>query len=336
MLSRLPVVFALAGALVACGHQEPPPAAQARATGPIQRIEVRQVDDLKPVPGTRTSYKIAEATARLSGVLTDLRVREGDVVRKGQVIGWVEDRKIGQQTGAYNAQAAAAEAQAVQARAQYNRVKTLVDKGIYAQAAMDQAEADFKAAEANVRAARAQAAASGAYGNEGAIISPDDGRILRAPVPKGAVVMMGQSVATVTSGEPLVRIELPEAQGRTLKAGESVRLSSGEQTTTGTITRVYPSIAQGQIVADVTPAGLEDLPVGARVTAYVTVGHRRAILLPRDYIQTRYGLDYVRLVQGNGAVMETTVETAPYDDALVEIIGGLNSGDRVTAYGGGK
>jgi membrane fusion protein, multidrug efflux system len=336
MLSRLPVVFVLAGALAACGHQEPPPAAGTSPSGPIQRVEVRQVDDLKPVPGMYTTYKIAEATARLSGVLADLRVREGDMVRKGQVIGWVEDRKIGQQTSAYNAQAAAAEAQAVQAKAHYNRVKTLVDKGIYAQAALDQAEADFKAAEANIRAARAQAAASGAYGNEGAIVSPDNGRILRVPVPKGAVVMMGQSVATVTSGEPLVRIELPEAQGRTLKTGDSVRLSSGERMTTGTITQIYPSATQGQIVADVTPAGLEDLLIGARVTAYVRLGHRQAILLPRDYIQTRYGLDYVRLAQGNGSVLETTVETAPYDNGYVEVIGGLNNGDRVAAYGGGK
>jgi RND family efflux transporter MFP subunit len=332
----LPAFLILAVTLTACGHPEKVAAPDKVATGPIHAVTVRQVDDLKPVPGTLTTYKIAEATARLSGILTDLRVREGDVVHKGQVIGWVEDRKIGQQTGAFSAQATAAEAQAAQAKAHYNRIKTLVDKGIYAPAALDQAEADYKASAANVRAAHAQAAASGAYGNEGAIISPDEGRVLRIPLPKGSVVMMGQSVASVTSGAPVVRLEVPESHGRDLRIGDTVRLSFGERTSTGIISQVYPSTIQGQIVADATPAGLTDLPVGARVTAYVKLGQRQAILLPRAYIQTRYGLDYVRLVQRNGSILEATVGTAPYDDAQREIIGGLHSGDRVTVYGSGK
>ncbi len=331
---HLPVLIALL-ALAGCG-QKPAEPRDAAASGPALTVASAEVDDLKPVPATVTSYKMAEATARLAGTLVTLNVHEGDVVAKGQLIGWVQDSRIAPQTSAYSAAAAAAEAQAVQARAQYNRVKVLFDKGIYAQAALDQAEAAWKAADANTKAARAQTAASAAYGNQGGIYAPDSGRVVRADVPKGAVVMMGQSVATITSGAPVVRIDLPEAQGRALAAGQAVRLESGGRAATGSITKVYPSVTQGQVTADVSPSGFETLPLGARVTAYVSLGRRQAVLVPHAYVVTRYGLDYVRFVQPGGGVVETTVETAPYDGDRVEILGGLNAGDRIAPYGAAR
>lgn len=296
-------------------------------------VSVQEVDDLKPVAATLTSYRMAEATARMSGTLTSLNVKAGDIVTKGQLIGWVQDSRIAPQTGAYAAATVAAQAQATQAEANLKRVQTLFDKGYYAQAALDQAVAAAKAADANVRAAQAQTEASAALGGQGAILAPDSGKVITADVPKGAVVMAGQSVATITSGNLLVRIELPEAQGRQVSAGDLVRLEAGGREAIGTITQVYPSVSQGQITADVTPSGFEDLPVGAQVTAYVRLGRRPAVVLPASYVQTRYGLDYVRLAQPDGAIIETTVETAPYDGGHVEIIGGLNAGDRILAYG---
>jgi RND family efflux transporter MFP subunit len=329
----LVAILLLAGVSVtACGektHQAVPQ----ESSQPALTIASAEIDDLKPVAATLTSYKMAEASARLSGTLTALNVKEGDSVQKGQLIGWVQDTRIAPQTTAYAAAAAAADAQAVQAHAQYDRVKTLYDKGYYAKAALDQAEAAWKSADANTRAARAQTAANAAYGDQAAIYAPDTGRVLKADVPKGAVVMMGQSVATITSGAPVVRIEMPEGQGQALQIGQSVRLEANGREGTGTITRIYPSVTQGQIEADVTPAGFETLPVGAKVTAWVPLGRRQAVLLPRNYVTTRYGLDYVKLAQANGIVIETTVETTPYDADHVEIIGGLNAGDRVVAYG---
>jgi len=327
---RLIAPMLIAVTFYGCG-QKPVPAPTAPVATAYLTVTAGEVDDLKPVPATVTSYKMAEATARLAGTLSVLNVKEGDSVRKGQVIGWVQDPRIGPQTGAYAAQAAAAEAQANQARLSYQRAKTLFDKGYYAQAALDQAEAAMKSADANARAAQAQTAASSAYGGQGAIVSPDDGRVIRADVPKGAVVMIGQSVATVTSGAPVVRIEVPEMEGRSLRAGQPVRLEGGGRTATGTVSRVYPSVTLGQVTADVTPAGFENLPVGARVTAYVPLRRRQAVLLPRAYVAVRYGLDYVRLVAPAG-VIETTVETAPYDGDHVEVLGGIDAGDRVAPY----
>ena len=303
----------------------------------VLSVAPSQIDDIKPVAATLTTRKLSEATARISGLLVSLKVHEGDDVTAGQVIGQVQDKSINQQTGAYVAAAAAAEAQAVNARAALKRTQILFDKGIYAQAKLDQDKAMADAADANVRAARAQGAASAAVGHNGLILAPGSGRVIKADVPQGSAVMAGQSIATITDGPRVVRIELPEAQGHALKIGDTIRLSAGSESALGQIVTIYPSVTAGQMTADVAPQGLDDIKIGERITAFVILGQRQAISLPKRFVTTRYGLDYVRLVQKDHGILETTVQTAPTSDPdQVEILGGLGPGDVVAAFGASK
>lgn len=333
-ISPLVLVLALSSAgLSACGSSDTPEQAVA-FKGETLTVAPKVITDMKPLAATLTTRQMSEATARVSGILTALKVREGDVVTQGQIIGFVQDQKLSLQTGAYDQAAVAAEAQASLARAALGRTQTLFNKGIYAQAKLDQDKAAAAAADANVRAARAQAAASGEGARQGAILSPGSGRVIHATVPVGSVVMAGQSVATITAGNRVVRIELPEGQGRTLSIGQSITLDSNGTRATGTITEIYPSVTAGQILADVTAVGLDDVAIGQTVVAYVGVGQRKAVIVPKRFIVTRYGLDYVRIVQKTGSVLETTVQTAPTADPdEIEVLGGLTAGDRVAAYG---
>lgn len=333
-LSIIAISITLSGmGLAACSRKD---AAQPVATykGESLQIAPQTIDDVKPLAATVTTRQTGEATARVSGILTSLKVREGDMVTQGQVIGFVQDQRLNLQTGAYSQAAVAAEAQANLARAALKRTQTLFDKGIYAQAKLDQDKAAAEAAEANARAARAQTSASGEGARQGAILAPASGRIIHATVPVGSVVMAGQSAATVTAGARVVRIELPEAQASALSLGQNVLLDANGVRSAGVINEIYPSVTAGQVVADVTPQDLESAVIGQKVTAYIGVGQRMAIVLPRRYVTTRYGLDYVRLVQKDGRVMETTIQTAPTGDPQsLEILGGLSSGDAVAPYG---
>ena len=77
-----------------------------------------------------------------------------------------------------------------------------------------------------------------------------------------------------------------------------------------------------------TAAGLPQDLVGQRATVMVRVGERRAVVVPRRYVSTRYGIDYVRLVRADGAASDTPVQTraGPTADEL-EILSGLKAGD---------
>lgn len=323
--------FAAALLLAGCGESAPekPVARVAPAAGRLAVVE-RTIADLKPVPATLTTRDMGEARARITGVLTTLLVKEGDTVRQGQLIATVKDDRLALLTAAYDAQVAAAAADAARAQADLTRTRALFAQGIYAQARLDQVEAIAKASSASLAAARAQRSASAELGAQGAILAPASGRVLIADVPPGSVVTAGQSVARITAGPAVVRLELPEAQARSLRLGDSVQVSiDGASTSaTGMISQIYPSVTAGQVVADVTAAGLPQDLVGQRATVMVRVGERRALVIPRRYVSTRYGIDYVRLVRADGAASDTPVQTraGPTADE-VEILSGLKGGD---------
>ena len=330
--------LALALIVSACGRSEPPAPAPARApvAGRIT-VQVRPVQDLKPVSAELTTRDMAEARSRIGGLLVSLSVQEGDLVRRGQPIALVRDDRIGLLTGAYDAQAAAAAAEAARAEADLGRVRTLFEQGVYAQARLDQAEAQAKAARAQLSAARAQRAASAELGAQGAILAPADGRVLLADVPVGSVVAPGQSLARITAGPPVIRITLPEAQARVLRPGDTVRLAPEDldgRIASGIIREVYPAVGGGQTTADVEAQGLPVDQVGRRVRAWVALGERQALVLPRTHLTNRYGVDYVALVRPDGGVSSIPVQTAPGPTAAeVEILSGLRAGDVVAPSG---
>ena len=326
----------LATLLSACGEEK---AAQKPATvmaPSADRLTVRAlvVDDLKPVPASLTTRDMADARARIGGTVSQLLVKEGDTVRQGQTIAVIRDERIGLQTLAYDAQVAAAAAQAAQAQADLARTQDLYDHGVYAKARLDQVQAAAKAANAGLAAARAQARASAELGRQGAVLAPTAGRVLTADVPPGSVVMPGQSLATITAGPPVVRITVPEGESAALKLGASVRFAAedlGGAAATGQITQIYPAVTGGQIIADVTAAGLPQALVGRKVRAFVAVGQRQALVIPRRYITARFGVDYVRLVGKDGAAVDSPVQTTPAaDPAAVEVLSGLRLGDVLT------
>ena len=337
-MAERPLLIGALGAgllLSACGPAKPvaPAAAQAPAAGRLQ-VQLQTVADLKPVPATLTTRDMADARARISGVLTRLLVKAGDSVRQGQLIATVRDERIGLQTGAYDAQVSASAAQAAAAQADLARTRDLFSHGVYAQARLDQVESQAKSANGALAAARAQRAASAELGAQGAVLAPASGRVLTADVPAGSVVMPGQSIARITAGPAVVRIELPEAQAKALRLGDVVQLAAEDlrgAVTQGTITQVYPNVAAGLVTADVTAPGLPQDLIGQRVRAKIRIGERQALVIPRRYIATRFGVDYVRVVRSDGTGSETPIQTTDGPAAdQAEILSGLRAGDVLT------
>ena len=337
MAARLFLIGALGANLLLSGCGQPRPVAQPTATAPIAgRLPVRlqTVADLKPVPATLTTRDMADARARISGTLTRLLVKAGDTVRQRQVIAMIKDDRLALQTGAYDAQVSAAAAQAAAAQADLARTRDLFAHGVYAQARMDQVEAQAKSADGALAAARAQRAASAEQGAQGAVLAPASGRVLIADTPAGSVVMPGQSIARITAGPLVVRIELPEAQAQALKLGDVVLLSAEDlrgAASQGVIAQIYPGVTAGQVIADVTAPSLPQDLIGQRVRAQVRIGQRQALIVPRRYITTRFGLDYVRVVAADGTTSDTPVQatTGPTADQA-EILSGVRAGDVLT------
>ncbi|MDX5330066.1 MAG: efflux RND transporter periplasmic adaptor subunit [Caulobacteraceae bacterium] len=333
--ASLIAAIGLAALVTACEEPAAPerPAAVA-PQGERLTLKLEPVADLKPAAAVVTTRDMGGARARIGGTLADLRVREGDVVRKGQVIATVRDQRLVLEARAYDAQVAAAEAEAVRAEADLARVRTLHDKGFYATARLEQAQAAAHAARAQADAARAQSAASAEHVDQGVILAPASGRVLRADVPAGSVVAPGQVVATITAGEPLLRLNLPEGQAAALSVGDTVQIDTADLPGAGrgVIAQVYPAVEAGQVTADITTPGLRADLVGRRVGVRVSLGERQGLTAPRRFVATRYGLDFVRVLAADGAAHEVAVQVVPLPSGdAVEILSGVKAGDVLVA-----
>lgn len=307
------------------------------------------IADWRDFGGEVTATDMAEARTRIGGTLVRLNVTEGTSVRKGQVIGQVVDNRLGFESGAYMSQAAAADAQGAAAsaslaaaEAELGRTRFLVKNGVYAPAALDQAEANARAARAQLNAAgaqanaaRSQAGAVSAVAGQGAIVAPSSGIVVRADVPAGSAVGPGTPVATITSGAIIVRIRLPESVAGVVREGSAVEVAelatTGGEPIKGAIARVYPLVQAGQFEADVALPGLNGSLIGRRLTVRVMVGSRKAVVIPRNFVISRYGLTYVRVKGPDGRAVEVPVQLGTAMGDEVEILSGIKSGDALLA-----
>lgn len=299
------------------------------------RVQLRPVPDQKVVAATVTSKRIAEARARIGGTLVQLLIDEGDHVSQGEAIGVVKDRRLAMETQAYDAQIAAAQAEYDRAKADLTRTKDLYEKGVYAKARLDQMQAAADSAASALDAAKAQRAASAELESQGEILAPASGMVTKVEVPKGSVVVAGQSVAEITAGQLLLRLELPERQAKGLNVGQEVTLlgdESDDPVGTGVIQQIYPLVSTGRVSVDATVAKLDSQLIGERVRVAVTLGQRDAIVIPADYVIVRSGIDYVKLSRGDDKTIDVPIQRgAPIalpdvKDGL-EILSGLKSGD---------
>jgi RND family efflux transporter MFP subunit len=300
-------------------------------------VSLQDVDDLKSVYATVRSKDLIEARVRTPGTIAALKVDKGVAVVPGQILALVTDPKIALKIKALDAQIVAAQSRLDTASTELERSETLKAKGVTPQARVDQAQTAFDVATNDLKAAQAERAVVETQIDEGKVLAPAAGRVLRVPVTEGSVVMAGESIATIAANDYLLRLEIPERHARFIKTGDIVRLGErglGPQDkplSEGHITQVYPELNNGLVVADAEVPGLGTYFVGERVLIWISAGKRQTILVPQNFVFKRYGLDYVRVsgASGGADVVVQTGRTDGTGDGAIEILSGLNSGDKL-------
>jgi multidrug efflux system membrane fusion protein len=150
--------------------------------------------------GTVESEHRVAVQPQISGVLNAVHFKEGDYVKKGQVLFEIDPRPMRAAVEQSRAAVRRDEAQLAQARAQEERLRSLVDKDYITRHEYDVAATTAKSLEATVNANRAaleQAQLQLAYTR---IVSPISGRT------GGLGVRAGNLVSAGTGGAPLVVI----------------------------------------------------------------------------------------------------------------------------------
>ena len=174
--------------------------------------------------------------------------------------------------------------------------------------------------------------------DEGQVLAPAGGRVLKKLVAVGSVVLPGDPVAMIAQQDFKLRLRVPERHARFLKAGDKVRVDGaefGDQTSkSGVIDLVYPQIEDGRVIADATVEGLGEYFVGDRLRVWISGGARTAFVIPSNYVTTRFGIDYVQSQPGGPASSTRRCSAAaicrsPELPDGLEILSGIRAGDQL-------
>lgn len=301
----------------------------------VQSIEI--VDD-KAVYGAVESINRIEARTRIGGTIASLAVTEGSAVTQNQVVARVEDPKLALRSEALNSEIRGVEAELANTRADLERAEQLIGRGAVTQQRLDQLRTAVQVAENRRNALQSERAVVAQQMTEGDVLAPAGGRVLRVPVTRGSVVLPGESVASIATENYVLRVMLPERHAASIRMGDTVTVGprgldpAAGGGRTGRVTKVYPELAQGRVIANVEVEGLGDYFVGERALVRVPVAKRQAIAVPPQAVTRRNGLDYVRVVGERGpieAIVELGRNVQTPQGARVEVISGLKSGERI-------
>ena len=290
------------------------------------------VTDWKAVFGRVEARDSLPARARLGGTLTELTVKEGDEVAAGDVLGRIVDDKLTFQLSAYDAQIAGLEAQRTNAQTELQRGEDLLARGVTTAQQLDALRTQVSVLVGQIAAVQAERRVVEQQATEGTVLAPVAGRVIAVPVARGAVVMAGETVATIAGGGIYLRLAVPERHAAALEEGDEIRIEEAGTTRSGRVERVYPLIENGRVLADVAVPGLSDRFIDARVLVRLPVAERAALMLPAAAVLTRSGVDFVAVEGEGGATLRAVVVSAPQEVegvAMVEVLSGLAAGDRV-------
>jgi RND family efflux transporter MFP subunit len=325
-----------AASLTASAAETDQPTEPSVATNKVQLIAI---DDLKAVFAVVQSARVVPARARIGGTIAALSVEEGSEVAAGQQIAEVTDQKLALKIESLEAQIKGLQSRVTNARADLDRAEQLIQRGFATEAKVGELRTAHDVAVNQLKSAVAERRVVTEQVGEGAVLAPAGGRVLTTPVTPGSVIMPGESIATIAINRYILRLEIPERHARFIKVGDKIRVgarglnAAGEAPVgEGKIVKVYPELRDGRVVADAEVDGLGGYFVGERAVVWISAGKREAIVIPREYVFRRAGMDYVRLTSEKGAPVDVVVQLGqpavvvkPGD--AIEALAGLRPGD---------
>jgi multidrug efflux system membrane fusion protein len=254
-----------------------PEAAPARIVRTVAVITPPRVKHSRAIriSGQTDADKRAVLAPRVSGVISELPVKQGDRVKAGDLILLLAEEE----------KAAAVEnARALlqQREAEWQAAERLSKSGDLAKLQLDNAWSALNAARAALRAAEAELAR-----NE--LKAPFDGVVDKLDVELGSMVQQGSEVATLIALDPIIAEgEVSERDLRHLEVGDSaeVRLVGGE-TVKGTVRYVSrEATAQTRTFPVEVAIDNPDRAIPAGMTAEITLltEPTEAVILPRSVV----------------------------------------------------
>ena len=171
----------------------------------VSRPEVRPVTDYLELTGNTQAVDQAQLQARVEGFLTSIHFRDGDYVKKGDLLFTIEQDVYKAKVLQAEGQLAATQAQLERAVQEYTRQVALLKQNATATSEVEKWKAQRDEAEANIVEARANLELARINLGYCRVTAPFDGRMDRHLVTPGNLVGAGKptELAVITRMDPI-------------------------------------------------------------------------------------------------------------------------------------
>ena len=289
------------------------------------------------VTGDLRPLETVDVRSRIDADLDGVYAREGQPVTAGQLLARFDDSQ--QASALRSAQASVASAKVALTTAEWNETQTreLFKQGAVAEQVLRAAQQATAAARAQLAAADAALRAASDTQEYTRVVSPITGIVDKRDAEVGEHIARGASLFTVVRNAVLeLTAAVPARQASGIVPGQVVRFHVEGQPYEGRVARVSPTI--DPVSRSVTVYVQMPNPGGAIKGGTFATGRvvrrvlDKALVLPAAALRQRptTGAPFVYTVSGDH-VSEANLQLGATDDAqeVVEVVGGLNEGDRV-------
>jgi membrane fusion protein, multidrug efflux system len=295
----------------------------------VALVAQREFSDEIRVLGVARGRRSVNITAPASELVTRVMFRDGQTVRAGQPLVELQAREE-------DAAIIEARARVAQAEREYERTAALAERGIAPRVLAEQALSDLEVERASLQAAQARL-------GDRVIRAPFAGVLGLTTVTPGTLVGPN-AVITTLDDVSVVRVDfpIPERFVSSLGAGTPVTATSdayGDQPFVGRIAQLDTRIDEATRAviarAEIPNPGGRIRP-GALMRVAVSQGRRTSLAVPEAAVQYEGESAYVfRLAQGERGftAQRIEVDAGAAEGGFVEILSGLDAGDRVVGSG---
>ena len=289
----------------------------------------RSMEEVIEVHGNLEPLERVDVVAEVSGTIVDVSAREGDRVRRGDLLARIDDEE-------YQLNLRQARTALRVARFDYNSTKILYEEGMKSRQEMEQKWRSYEDARTNVDLYELRL-------NNTKVRSPIDGLVVTRnaePYREASAMEVLFTVADLSGYE--INITVTEAEVAKIRVGQNVRVRVDALAKDldsfpleATVTRIQPRVdpQTGTVEVEIS---LKDPGAGARMGMFarlriVTDVREKALAIPRRALPAEDD-KYVWVVE-DGKPRMREIETGLVDQNWVEIVGGLSPEDRVIIEG---
>ena len=290
------------------------PAKPAGANAQADHIEVAETDVMTlgeqeltqgvVVSGTLRAVQSAWVKARVAGELQEFKVREGDSVKAGQVLGRIDPTEYERRYRQAQEQAIAAKSQVDIAQKQYDNNQALVQQGFISKTALDTSLFSLQSAQATLRAAQAGAEVAHKSLEDSVLRAPFSGLVATRGSQNGERLAIDARVVEIVDLNQLeVEANLSPADASQIQVGQSARLQVEGQNhpLLAKVTRINPSVQVGSrnVLAYLQLPAQAGLRQGLFAQGQIGIAQVKGLAVPVTTVRTDQSVPYVQWVNGD-------------------------------------